>query len=108
MSTDPKNLKTIRSLFKQNDVMVLKFSPNFLTFESEDKSEYELKAATLQPYGIYLSREQSQIASHYSINLSFKHINGLMKIAEYFDCKINAAMETVEDDSAVIFMFAKG
>jgi len=30
-----------------------------------------------------------------------------MKIAEYFDCKINAAMETVEDDSAVVFMFAK-
>lgn len=88
--------------------MTLKFSPASLTFESEDKSEYELKAQTLQPYGVYLSREQSQIASHYSINFSFKHINGLMKIAEYFDCKVNAAMETVEDDSAVVFMFAKG
>ena len=45
--------------------MTLKFSPASLTFESEDKSEYELKAQTLQPYGVYLSREQSQIASHY-------------------------------------------
>lgn len=88
--------------------MTLKFSPISLTFESEDKSELEIKASTLQPYGVYLSREQSQIATHYSINLSFKHINGLMKIAEYYDCKINTAMETVEEDSAVIFMFAKG
>jgi hypothetical protein len=62
----------------------------------------------LQPYGMYLSREQGQIASHYSVNLSFKHLNGLMKIAEYFDCKVNAAMETVDDDSAVVFLFTKG
>ena len=44
LSTDPKNFKTIKSLYKQNDVMTLKFSPNFLTFESEDKSEFELKS----------------------------------------------------------------
>ena len=31
-----------------------------------------------------------------------------MKVAEYFDCKVNAAMETVDDDSAVVFLFAKG
>lgn len=35
-------------------------------------------------------------------------MNGLMKVAEYFDCKVNAAMETVDDDSAVVFLFAKG
>lgn len=31
-----------------------------------------------------------------------------MKIAEYFEGTVNVAMETVEDDSAVIFMFTKG
>jgi len=31
-----------------------------------------------------------------------------MKVAEFFECKINAAMETIEEDSAVVFMFAKG
>ena len=57
LNTDPKNLKTIRSLYNLKDVMTLKFSPQTLIFHnSDDKSEYEIKASMIQPYGIYLSR----------------------------------------------------
>ncbi len=69
--------------------MTMKFQPDLLTFHnktSTDSNSYEVSAKTLSegnvPFAVYLSKEESQMASHFSINVCFKHINGLMKVAE--------------------------
>jgi hypothetical protein len=95
--------------------MTMKFQPDLLTFQnkaSNDTNSYEVSAKTLTegnvPFAVYLSKEESQMASHFSVNVCFKHISGLMKVAEQIEGQVSMAMETTEAESAVVFMFTKG
>lgn len=37
----------------------------------------------------------------------YKHVNGLLKIAEYVEGNVSMIMETHTDDSAMVFMFTE-
>ena len=75
-------------------------------------SAYEINSKNLSeancPFGIYISREESQMASNFSVCLLFKHLSGVMKVAEYIEGSVAMAMETIAEDAAVVFMFTKG
>lgn len=48
------------------------------------------------------------MASHFAVCLGFKHLHGLMKVAETVEGQVAMAMETIADNAAVVFMFTKG
>jgi hypothetical protein len=115
LKTQSKNLKTIKSLFNQKDCMSLKFQPELLTFSGAsegDSSVFEINQKSLRDanssFGVYISREQSQMASCFQIGLMYKHISGLVKIADAIEGSVAMAMETVSDSASVVFLFTKG
>ena len=79
--------------------------------DDTDATAYELNSKNLRDanssFGVYISREESQMASHFSVNLLYKHMAGLLKIADYIDGQVAIAMETVSDTAAVVFLFTK-
>jgi len=38
------------------------------------------------------------MASHFQVNLAYRHLQGLMKVAEQVEGQIAMAMETIADD----------
>ena len=48
------------------------------------------------------------MASNFSVNLSYKHLQGLVRVAENVEANVCMAMETVSDDAACVFLFTKG
>ena len=117
LKTQPKNLKTIKSLFSQKDCMTLKFQPELLTIQGAsdgggDPSVFEINQKSLRDanssFGVYISREQSQMASCFQVSLMYKHMSGLVKIADYVEGSVAMAMETITDSAAVTFLFTKG
>lgn len=114
IKTDPKkHLKTIKSIYSAKDVMQLKFSPEQLTFQNtlDDQCAFEINAKNLSDgeghFGNYLSKAESQMASNFSINFSYKYLQGLVKLAEAIDGFVAMAMETESDEEACIFLFTQ-
>lgn len=80
LKTPPKHLKTIKSIYSSKDVMQLKFQPELLTFQNtlDDQCAFEINAKNLSDgeghFGNYISRAETQMASNFSVNLSYKHL----------------------------------
>lgn len=48
------------------------------------------------------------MASCFQISLMYKHISGLVKIADAIEGSVAMAMETVSDSASIVFLFTKG
>ena len=104
-------INQVKHIFRQNakaEILELDFTKTKLSFKGQvnKKVGYEIQADRLENYGVYLAR-QSAMAQDYAIKMPLKHILGVLKVAEIFECEFCCAMECMNDDSAVCFLFAK-
>jgi len=87
--------------------MNLNFSDDVLSFKGEinNKLGYEIKTQNLMHYGNYLCADLDTKPSNYSIALSLRHILSLVKIAEMIEGNFMAAMELLDVETCVTFLF---
>ena len=84
LKTNPKNLKTVKSIFKTADVMSLRFTHEQLSFmnptsEQRDQSAYEIAAQSLQEgqgcqFATYIAKDQDQLAANFQVQLCYRHL----------------------------------
>ena len=104
-------LKPIKDIFRQNaktETLLVNFTPHKMSFSGiqNKKSTYDLQTHLLDRYGNYLA-QNSQAATNYQIGLQMKHILGVLRIAEIVDGDLFCAMECIDEDSAICFIFTK-
>lgn len=98
-------MRTLKTMFTKKDLIQIKFLKEQLQFKNTDTlQEYDIQCKSLEKHGVYLSRDETQLASTYAIKLQWQQLLALLKIAEYIDGKICMAMETVDNCSAVAFL----
>lgn len=86
--------------------MNLQFGDDILAFKGEinNKLGYEIKTQNLSHYGNYLSAEADK-PSQFSVALSLRHILSMIKIAEMIEGNFMAAMELLDVETCVTFLF---
>jgi len=104
-------INQVKHIFRQNakaEVLEMDFTPQKLSFKGQinKKVGYEIQVDKLENYGVYLAR-QSVMAQNYAIKLNLKHMLGVLKVAELVEGDFCCALECINDDSAICFLFAK-
>lgn len=89
--------------------MTLSFSPEVLAFKGvfNKKFGYEIRTSSLDRYGTYLSRDPDNMASNYAVKMPLTHLLGVLKVAEMIGGDFQTAMECLDPESAVCFLFSK-
>lgn len=86
--------------------MTMQFNKDVLNFKGEinNKFGYEIKTSNLNHYNNYLSAEVDK-PENYQIALSLRHILSLLKIGEMIEGNFMAAMELLDQETCVTFLF---
>lgn len=103
----------MKDIFKQGaktEILQLTFGPDKLAFKgmTNKKFGYEIKSSSLSQYGIYLSRESTELSPNYAIKVPLKYILGCLKVGELIEGDLHCAMECIDSTNAICFFFTKG
>mmetsp|Transcript_19931 Transcript_19931/g.18930 ORF Transcript_19931/g.18930 Transcript_19931/m.18930 type:complete len:264 (-) Transcript_19931:360-1151(-) len=109
VDSEVKHLKNLKGIFKskaKTEILMMNFSEEIISFKGEinNKFGYEIKTSSMNHFGNYLANGLDQ-TNRFQIALSLKHLLGLIKVCDLTEGNFMAAMELLDNDSCVCFLF---
>ena len=105
------HMNQVKHIFRQNakaEVLTIDFTPTLMSLKGQinRKFGYEIQANKLDNFGVYLAR-QSNVAEKFAIRMPLKHMLAVLRVAELVEGDFCCAMECIDRETAVCFLFTK-